>query len=77
MVRLPLIVVSAAFGLFGLVVGLMLLFVYLHTIESFGLPCLAPLLPLRRRGLQDTLVRLPLRHLRPSFMAQRAGANRS
>ncbi len=72
--RLPLILLSATFGLFGLALGLLLLLVYLSSLESFGVPYLAPLLPLRRRGLQDTLVRRPLRRLRASFVAGPADA---
>ena len=75
--RFPLILLAAAFGLFGLSLGLMLLFVYLCTLESFGVPYLAPFLPLRRRGLQDALIRLPLRRLRRSFISRSAGAARS
>ena len=69
--RFPLIALAAVFGLFGLVWGLMLLFLYLLALESFGVPYLAPVAPHRARGLQDTIRRLPLTDLRRNFMARR------
>lgn len=72
MLRFPLIFLAATLGLFGLVFGLMLLLVYLSSLESFGVPYLAPVIPLRPRGLQDTVVRIPLPELRRSFLARSA-----
>jgi spore germination protein KA len=72
-IRFPLILLAAVFGLFGLVWGLMLLFVYLLALESFGVPYLAPVAPRRHRGLQDTVRRLPLTDLGRSFLARGAG----
>ncbi len=68
--RFPLILLADAFGLFGLVWGLLLLFIYLSSLESFGVPYLSPVMPLRLRGLQDTIVRRSLRKLRRSFVAR-------
>ncbi len=70
--RYPLIVLAAVFGLYGVTWGLLLILIYLCALDSFGVPYLAPLAPLRVRGLQDTLWRLPLPRLRRSFLAARA-----
>jgi len=72
--RFPLILLAAVFGLFGLIWGLMMLLIYLLQLESFGVPYLAPVTPLRRRGLQDTLWRAPLPQMRRGFLARGGGA---
>jgi hypothetical protein len=72
LMRYPLIVLAAAFGLYGLTWGLLIALIYLCALDSFGVPYLAPLTPLRVRGLQDTLWRRSLPKLRRSFLAARA-----
>ncbi len=73
LVRYPLIVLATMFGLYGLTWGLLLTLIYLCALDSFGVPYLAPLSPLRPRGLQDTLWRRALPRLRRSFVAARGG----
>lgn len=68
--RFPLIFLAAVFGVLGIAGGMMLLFIYLSAIESFGVPYLAPIAPLRPRGLQDVLWRRPLTGMRRSFAAR-------
>lgn len=68
--RFPMVLVAAAFGLFGVTLSLLLLFAYLSSLESFGVPFLAPLTPLRTRALQDTLWRRSLPALRRSLFAR-------
>ncbi|MCL6595140.1 MAG: spore germination protein [Firmicutes bacterium] len=70
LLRFPLILLAAAFGLFGMMWGLMLLLIYLCAIDSFGVPYLAPVSPRRLRGLQDVLWRRPLPAMRRSFLAR-------
>jgi hypothetical protein len=70
LLRFPLILLAATFGLFGMMWGLMLLLVYLCAIDSFGVPYLAPVSPRRLRGLQDVLWRRPLPAMRRSFLAR-------
>jgi len=74
LMRYPLIVLATVFGLYGLTWGLLLALIYLCALDSFGVPYLAPVSPLRPRGLQDTLWRRPLPRLRRSFLA--SGAQR-
>lgn len=69
--RYALILIAAAFGLFGLVWALFLLLIYLSALESFGVPYLAPVTPWRPHGMQDTLARLPLTQLRRTFLARK------
>jgi len=75
--RFPLIIAAWAFGLFGLVWCLMLVLIYLSSARSFGVPYLAPVVPLRVRGLQDTVVRRTLTSLRRSFVARPTAAAES
>lgn len=76
LLRFPLILLAAWLGLFGLIWGMLVLFLYLLALESFGTPYLAPLAPRRARGLHDTIRRLPLTDMRRSFMARRRGMPR-
>lgn len=73
LLRFPLILLAAWLGIFGLVWGLMILLLYLLALESFGVPYLAPVAPLRRRGLQDTIRRVPLTDMRRSFLSRHRG----
>lgn len=58
--RFPLMVVSAAFGGFGLLFGLLVILWHLTSLHSLGHPYLAPLGTLRSGQLRDVLVRAPL-----------------
>lgn len=71
LLRFPLTIVAAIFGLFGLVWGLMVVLLYLLSLESFGVPYLVPVAPRRPRGLQDTLRRVPLTDMRAGFTVRR------
>jgi hypothetical protein len=57
--RLPLIFLTAAFGLFGFSLGLLMIITHLSSLESLGVPYFAPLAPMRYADLKDTLLRVP------------------
>ncbi|MGE5391512.1 MAG: spore germination protein [Deltaproteobacteria bacterium] len=59
-VRLPMLFLAAAFGLFGFSMGWLLLLTHLTSLESLGVPYFAPFAPTRYRDLQDALFRIPL-----------------
>lgn len=59
-VRLPMLFLSAAFGLFGFSMGWLILLTHLTSLESLGVPYFAPFAPTRYRDLQDALFRFPL-----------------
>lgn len=59
MYRLMLIVLSAMLGLYGLMIGLFLIFLHLCSMRSFGVEYLSPVAP-RRRHNPDILLRLPV-----------------
>lgn len=52
-----LILLSGAFGMFGLINGLIIIFWRLVKMQSFGIPYLSPVLPLDMEGIKDTFIR--------------------
>ncbi|MCS0824839.1 spore germination protein [Cytobacillus firmus] len=56
----PLMILAAAFGFFGIVIGLLILFIHLAQLRSFGVPYFAPFAPLRPKELKDTFIRVPI-----------------
>lgn len=57
--RLLLLVLAGTLGLFGIVLGLFFIAIYLTGIRSVGVPYLSPVAPLNLLGLKDFLVRVP------------------
>ena len=57
--RLMLIILSTMLGLYGLMIGLFLIFTHLCSMKSFGVDYLSPVAP-RRRHNPDILLRLPV-----------------
>lgn len=53
--RLAFIFLAAAFGFFGIAVGIVLYSLYLGSIKSFGVPFLAPALHLKNRSMESAV----------------------
>ncbi|TLS48318.1 spore germination protein [Paenibacillus antri] len=70
MLRFPLIFLSGMFGLYGIVVGLILIGNHALSLKSFGVPYLTPAVPGNMSGLKDLLIRGPLWWMkkRPSLL---------
>lgn len=70
LLRFPLIILAGIFGLYGIVVGLILIVNHLLSLKSFGVPYLSPFVPGDFQGMKDLLVRSPLWTMpkRPSFL---------
>lgn len=70
MLRFPLIILAGMFGLYGVMIGTILIANHLLFLESFGVPYLSPFIPVKWRDLKDTLVRAPLWWMRrrPSYL---------
>jgi spore germination protein KA len=70
MLRFPLIVLSGIFGLYGVMVGLIVIVNHMLSLKSFGVPYMTPLVPGNFQGMKDTVARLPLWFMpkRPSFL---------
>lgn len=59
LVRFPLMIMGALFGLYGVMLGWIAILVHMISLKSFGYPYLAPLAPLRVSELKDVLIRAP------------------
>lgn len=59
LLRFPILFLSGMLGIFGLMVGLILIAYHLCTLRSFGTPYLQPLAPLVVSDWKDTVVRAP------------------
>ncbi|WP_127531562.1 spore germination protein [Paenibacillus kobensis] len=60
LLRFPLMILSATFGLFGMMAGIIILVLHLCSLRSFGVPYMSPLAPLIKEDVSDTLFRLPM-----------------
>ncbi len=63
----PLMILSALFGLIGIVFGFSIILIHLCKLNSFSAPYFSPFAPLRLSELKDTFIRFPtwLQHKRP------------
>lgn len=70
MLRFPLIILAGMFGLYGIMIGSILIANHLLFLESFGIPYLSPIVPMKWQDFKDTLIRAPLWWMRrrPSFL---------
>ncbi|MGI6548716.1 MAG: spore germination protein [Syntrophomonadales bacterium] len=59
LIRFPLLFLSAAFGIFGYLGGIIFITLHLLSVRSFGTPFLGPVTPYDQGGQVDTLLRLP------------------
>lgn len=60
LLRFPLVILSGIFGLYGVMIGLILIANHMLSLKSFGIPYMSPVVPGNFQGMKDTLVRLPL-----------------
>ncbi|RAL26467.1 spore germination protein [Thermoflavimicrobium daqui] len=69
LLRFPLMISAGIFGLYGVMLGLVLLLLHLVQLRSMGIPYMAPYTPLNTSDFKDTLVRMPWKWMdkRPSF----------
>ncbi|MFC3803163.1 spore germination protein [Cohnella sp. GCM10012308] len=70
LLRFPLIIIAGIFGLYGVMIGLILIANHLLSLKSFGVPYLSPLVPVNFEGMKDVLIRGPLWWMkrRPEFL---------
>ncbi len=54
------VILSAAFGLFGIMVGTFIMLAHMCSLRSFGIPFLAPLAPTIWTDLKDSFIRAPV-----------------
>lgn len=70
LLRFPLIVLAGIFGLYGVMIGLILIANHLLSLKSFGVPYLSPLVPGSPSGMKDLFLRGPFwwMNTRPKFL---------
>ena len=70
LVRIVLIVVTALFGINGLIISFVVLIVFLARMKSYSIPYLWPFIPFDIHAFRDVLVRspIPLKHKRPTVL---------
>jgi spore germination protein KA len=70
--RLILVIFSGALGLYGLMLGFIIIYIHLASLRSFGVPYLTPLTPWNLQDVQDILIRAPWWALRrrPTLLAR-------
>lgn len=63
-IRFIFMLLSAIFGIIGVVVASVMLFAHLVVLESLGQPYFQPVVPLKVRDLKDIMLRVPIKFLR-------------
>lgn len=59
LLRFPFMILAATFGFYGIAIGIILLGIHLTSLESFGVPYLAPYTPFYLEGQRDAIIRFP------------------
>lgn len=59
LLRFPVLILGSIFGLYGVILGALGIAIHLVTLQSFGVPYLAPAAPQVFYSLKDTLIRAP------------------
>lgn len=70
MLRFPLMIAASMLGIFGILVGLLILLGHMANLRSFGVPYLSPISPLSMGDIKDVLIRAPWSAMekRPSLL---------
>lgn len=71
LLRFPLIIAGGLFGLYGIMIGLIIIANHMLSLKSLGVPYLSPLVPGNLQGMKDLLIRSPLvwMNRRPEFLS--------
>ncbi|OXM84457.1 spore germination protein [Paenibacillus rigui] len=70
MLRFPIIIAAAVFGMFGILISILLILGHLANLRSFGIPYLSPIGPLSAVDIKDVVIRNPWWAMRerPEYM---------
>lgn len=60
LIRFPMMLIASMLGIFGIIIGFLILIAHLISLESLGTPFGSPLSPMRYMDLKDTFIRFPL-----------------
>jgi spore germination protein KA len=69
-IRFPMMLLAAFLGIYGIIMGLLVLLIHLVSLRSIGVPYLSPIAPLSIKDMKDTIVRAPLWSIvsRPTYI---------
>ncbi|WP_308634385.1 spore germination protein [Paenibacillus silvisoli] len=67
--RFPIMIMSGMFGLYGLILCILIIISHLCILRSFDVPYLTPIAPIKTGSFKDTLIRAPI-----GFMRRRPAA---
>ncbi|CAG7653439.1 spore germination protein [Paenibacillus allorhizosphaerae] len=59
MLRFPIMIAASLFGMYGIMISVMLILGHMATLRSFGVPYLSPIGPLSSSDLKDVMIRAP------------------
>ncbi|MCM3698005.1 spore germination protein [Paenibacillus macerans] len=59
LLRFPIMILASLFGLYGIACGMILIYIHLVNLRSFGIPYMSSIAPLVTEDLADTLLRVP------------------
>ncbi|MFS0555162.1 spore germination protein [Brevibacillus sp. 179-C9.3 HS] len=59
MLRFPVMFLAGMFGLYGIMLFLIVIVIHLSSLKSFGVPYMSPLSPLNLNGMKDLFIRAP------------------
>jgi len=71
-IRYAIIILSAFFGIIGIVIGFVVVMLHLLEMRSLGAPYLSPLIPIRVADWKDSVIRFPF-----SLFLNRSSLNRA
>jgi spore germination protein len=57
MLRIPFMILSATLGIFGVAMGMLILLIYVASLESFGVRYIRPLSPYRSKDIKETVIK--------------------
>lgn len=64
MLRFPMMIAASLFGLYGIMLLLILIIIHLCSLKSFGVPYMSPVSPYHRNDIKDTFFRVPIYKLK-------------
>jgi spore germination protein len=59
LLRFPIMILAGMFGLFGITCGMIIIYLHVLNLSSFGIPYLSPFAPLKIKDVKDTVIRAP------------------
>lgn len=73
MLRFALMILAAVYGLFGIILGLVIMVLHLCSLRSFGVPYMSPFAPFVKEDQKDAVIRLPQWKLlsRPHYISEK------